>query len=309
MKWTVAAILFFFLASGYTAAPPLVRSELRWFDRTGAPLGTLGDLADYGNVELSPDGNTAAVTILNPSEETHDIWFYDVASGRREQFTSSPEDENWLIWSSDGQHVAFNRFGKQRLDIYQASLTGRNTPELLFRGDDGVWPVSWSPDGRFILIVKNTRRTGNDLWALPLSGNRKPFPIFQTEAAENWAAFSPDGRWIAFSSTESGTAEVYVTPFPAFGPRWQISNGGGTQARWRRDGQEIFYMAPDKTIMAAAVNGEGSDFEVRAVRRLFNTHFPYAPYHAFDSGTRGQRFLVNTLLFASGPSTNIARLN
>lgn len=291
---------------GYQSPRAVVRSQLEWFDRNGNELGTLGELADYGNVELSPDGTRVAVTLTDPAEGTHDIWFYDVATGQRTRFTSDPADENWLIWSPDGKRVVFNRFSKERLDLYLAPSNGGGSEELLLTGDKGVWPVSWSPDSRFILVVKNTRDTGNDLWLLPLFGDRMPSPIFQSKFNENWAAFSPDGRWIAFSSTESGAAEVYVTPFPVSGRKWRISSKGGTQARWRRDGKELFYMAADRTLMSAAVAVQGSDFEVNSVRPLFVTRFPYPPYHAFDAGTDGQRFLVNTLIFGPGRPPNIA---
>lgn len=302
MKWTVGVVLL----TTYQAAPPLVRSQLEWFDRTGKLIAILGELADYGNVELSPDGTHVAVTLMDPAEGTHDIWFYDVSIGRRTQFTSDPADENWLIWSPDGRRVAFNRFSREKLELYQAPSSGVGAEELLLSGDEGVWPVSWSPDGRFILYVTNSRDTGNDVWVLPLFGDRKPYPIFHTQYGENWAAFSPNGRWIAFSSTVSGSAEVYISPFPANGQVLKVSEGSGTQARWRRDGKEIFYLASDKTLMVAPVNDEGPDLEVGAARSLFQTRFPYPPYHAFDAGADGERFLVNTLIFGPGRPTNIA---
>jgi eukaryotic-like serine/threonine-protein kinase len=290
-------------------AIPQVRSQLAWFDRTGMQVSTLGELADYGNLELSPDGGRVAVAVMDPAEKTHDIWIYDSAGGPPAKFTSEPSDENWLIWSPDGQYVAFNRFSDDAMELYQAPSSGNGAEELLLTGVEGVWPVSWSADGRFILYVMNSAGTGNDVWVLPLFGDRKPYPIFHTEYAENWAAFSPNGRWIAFSSTVSGVAEVYISPFPANGQVLRVSEGNGTQARWRRDGKEIFYLTADKTLMAVPVNDEGPDLEVGAARSLFQTRFPYPPYHAFDTDPDGQRFLVNTLIFGPGRPTNIAGLN
>jgi dipeptidyl aminopeptidase/acylaminoacyl peptidase len=298
----VLGILLF----GYQSGQPFVRSRLEWFDRSGNPITTLGELADYGNVELSPDGTRVAVTLMDPVEKTHDIWFYDISNGRRTQFTDTPADENWLIWSPDGSQVVFNRFSFGRSELYLASSDSSGSEETLLSDSDGVWPLSWSPDGKFILFVKNSARTGNDIWVLPLSGDRQAYPIFQTQYAENWASFSPNGKWIAFSSTFSGMPVVYISPFPTDGKVLRVSDYGGTQARWRRDGKEIFYLDPEKNLMAVPINDGGPDLEVGNARSLFQTNYPYPPYHAFDAGTDGDRFLVNTLILAPGRPTNIA---
>ena len=162
--------------------------------------------------------------------------------------------------------------------MYQTSPRGSERQDLLVADDDGKWPVSWSADGKYILYVTSSPGTANDIWVLPLAGDRKPYPFLKTESQENWAAFSPNGKWVAYSSTESGQAEVYVTPFPKAKAKWLVSRNGGFQARWRRDGKELFFMSPDSKLMAADVNSDGSDFEVSGVKALFETHFPYAPY-------------------------------
>ena len=309
MKALAAACLA--AAVGLAAAQqghPILRSQLVWVDRAGKKLGVVGDLADLGNVELSPDGKQAAVAVLNETTGTRDLWLYDVATGARVRLDANVADENWLIWSPDGGRVAFNSQRTRGLDLYQTVSHPGERQELLLADDDGKWPVSWSADGRFILYVTSSPRTGNDIWVLPLSGDRTPYPFVRTAAQENWAAFSPNGRWVVYSSTQSGQAEVYVTPFPKSGPKWLVSRDGGFQARWRRDGKELFFIAPDRMLMAAAVNGEGEDFEVGAVKALFETHFPYAPYHAFDVATDGQRFLVNSLLLGTSGPGRIAGL-
>ncbi len=281
------------------AGPPVVRSQLLWLDRDGQQIATLGDLEDFGNIELSPAGDQVAVALMDNSEGTRDIWLYDVVGGSRTRFTSNPADENWMIWSPDGSRVVFNRFEGNELGLYQTLSDGSGAEELLISDADGKWPVSWSPDGEIILYVTNSAGTGNDLWALPLSGDRAPYPIFQSRFVENWASFSPDGRWIAFSSTESGRAEIYVTSFPTSDRRWRISAGGGSQSRWRRDGEELFYLAPDQTLMAVEFQGQGSDIEVGPARKLFEIRPPWLSYRAYHP-TDGERFLVNRLVFAPG---------
>jgi Tol biopolymer transport system component len=314
MRWRfTAAIVLFLVAAGIglgSAQPSrgIVRSQLVWVDRTGKKLATVGELADLGNLELSPDNKRVAVAVLNETSGTRDLWLYDLSTGGRTRLDSNIADENWLVWSPDGRRVAFNSQRTRGLDLYQTSSRGNDPQELLVADDDGKWPVSWSPDGRFILYVSSSERTGNDIWVLPLTGDRKPYPFLKTDVQENWAAFSPNGRWVAYSSTESGQAEVYVTPFPKSSAKWLVSRGGGFQARWRHDGRELFFMAPDSRLMVADVNGDGRDFEVSGVKALFETHFPYAPYHAFDVAADGQRFLVNSLLLGPGGTPRVASL-
>jgi dipeptidyl aminopeptidase/acylaminoacyl peptidase len=285
----------------FQSAPRFVRSQLTWFDRAGKKLGVLGNMADYGNVELSPDGAQIAVAILDDLERGfRDLWMVDAATGRRTAFATSPADENWLIWSRDGRRVIFNSGSNGHLDLYQEMSNGASAAEPLLVDRDAKWPVSWSSDGRYVLYVLNGQRTSNDIWVLPLFGDKKPFAYLQTAESENWAAFSPDGKWIAYSSTESGDVEVYVAPFPATGRKLRISKDGGSQARWRRDGRELYFLSPDRELMAVAVEVKGSEFGAGAPQRLFDIRLPYGQYHAFDVTADGQKFLVNTLVTPPG---------
>lgn len=298
---------------GLAQQPPPVLSRLVWFDRAGARLGTIGPVADHGNLELSPDGTRVAVAVTDNTRGTRNIWMYDTATGSRTQFTSEPADENWSLWSPDGRRVLFNSFAPDHLDLLEAPAAGAKSQTSLLMGGDAKWPVSWSPDARFVLFVANSRTTSNDVWVLPLGGDRKPYALLQTSASENWATFSPDGRWVAFSSTESGQAEVYVTAFPGTtspgtGRRWRVSPDGGSQARWRRDGSAIFYLAPDRTLVAASVRSTGAEFAVTGVDSLFTLSFPYGAYHAFDVTADGRRILVNTLVGTSAAPRVVASL-
>jgi dipeptidyl aminopeptidase/acylaminoacyl peptidase len=287
------------LLSGRVSAqqqPPAVLSRLLWFDRAGTRLGGIGPVADHGNLELSPDGTRVAVAVARRGGDPRDMWLYDTSTGERTQFTSEPTDENWLVWSADGRRVIGNSFGSERLALFEAPVNDGSTRTTLLADGDGKWPVSLSRDGRFLLYVTNSRDTSNDIWVMPLRERARPYPFLRSAASENWAAFSPDGKWVAFSSTEGGQAEVYVSAFPPNGRHWRISANGGSQARWRRDGKEIFYVAPDRTLMAVSVVAARREFAVHQYTPLFRLTYPYGAYHAFDVTADGQRFLVNTVV-------------
>jgi Tol biopolymer transport system component len=240
-----------------------------------------------------------AVAVVDRSSRTRDIWMYPTGGGERRKFTSDPAEENWLIFSPDGGRVVVNGFGPTQSGLFVSPAANALPRETLLDEPSGAWPVSWSPDGRTILFVTNSPRTGNDIWSVSMTGEHTAKPYQRTEASENWAAFSPDGRWVAYSSTASSDLpEVYVTRFPVPGRAWRVSADGGTQARWRRDGKEIFYTAPDRQLMAAPVTLSDDAVTVGTIEPLFTMTYPYGAYHAFDVARDGTRFLVNTSVLA-----------
>ena len=280
---------------------PFVLSQLTWFDRAGTQLSKLGPLADHGNLEISPDGSRVAVAVADRALRTRNIWMYETGSGKREQFTSDASDENWLIFSPDGGRVVLNVFSTEQSGLFSSAATAPVPRKLLLDAPAGAWPVSWSPDGSSILVVTNSPKTSNDIWSLSLMDGATPKAFQRTEASENWAAFSPDGRWVAFSSTaESDIPEVYVARFPTPGQLWRISADGGTQARWRHDGKEIFYVSPERRLMSARLTLGDDSLKVDRIEPLFTLHFPYGAYHAFDVTRDGERFLVNTSVASAG---------
>jgi Tol biopolymer transport system component len=273
-----------------TATGAGASSQLLWFDRSGKQVVMLGEPGAYGEVWLSPDGRRVSVGILDGATRTRDIWIYDVARGLRTRFTHEPTDEQASVWSPDGSRIVMNsnRKASNRFDLYLRPASGAGAEEVLLEDDSSKLPMSWSPDGRFILY-----RAG-DLFVLPLFGDRKPTPFLQTPFVESVAQFSPDGRWVSYESNESGRNEVYVVPFPGPGSKTLVSTGGGRYAKWSGDGTEIFYLAPDNTLMAASVNGRGTSFEVGAVKPLFQTR-PVIGRGPPHNVTADGRFLINTL--------------
>jgi dipeptidyl aminopeptidase/acylaminoacyl peptidase len=289
-------------AIAYQAGLEVAPSRLAWFDRAGKQIGLLGDPGDYVDVGLSPDGTRAALSVVDSARRTRDIWIYDVARGLRQRFTFDPAGEQSPIWSPDGGRVVFVSNRKGPGDLYERPSKGGTDEEPLFADSVAKTPLSWSPDGQRILYAAAGKETGRDLWVLPLMGDNKPAPFRHTRFNEVSGQFSPDGRWIAYVSDESGRQEVYVAPFAGTGGSSQISTAGGVEPRWRRDGAELFYWAGN-TLMAASVNGRGSAFEVGAVRPLFESRRREGGSSSYDVSVDGQRFLVNSVVDESAPVT------
>jgi len=275
--------------------------QLRWFDRAGKEVALLGGRGDSFSVELSPDGTRAAINIRDRPRNTLDVWLYDVSRGVRTRLTFDPGREGATVWSPDGTRVAFDSDRAGPLHLYWKPSSGIGAEEPIPGSESAGRTYSWSADGRYLLF--QTRASGapnQQLWALPLAGDRKPFPFLQTPFDATRARFSPDSRWVAYTSRESGREEVYVVPFPKADGRWQVSTAGGSWSRWRRDGKELFYLAPDNTLMAAAVDGENATFQVRAVRPLFNAPLDLDEnLYPYDVSPDGQRFLMVTLAESS----------
>jgi Tol biopolymer transport system component len=283
--------------------------QLLWSDRAGKQLGVLGDAAQYTDLELSPDGKRASFSIADQAGNGRDIWLYDVARGLRTRFTFDSAGERESIWSPDGSKIVFNSNRKGHLDLYQKTSSGAGPEEALLEDNQDKYPSSWSPDGRYILYRTRGGQTGSDLYLLPLSGDHKPLPFLETKFNEDIGQFSPDGRWVAYSSDESGRSEVYVVPFPESGGKWQISTVGGNFPRWRHDGAEIFYVTPDNKLMAATINGKGANFEVGAVKPLFETRIVLGGRYQYAVSADGQRFLINTAPEQAAPAPITVVLN
>src|SRR3989441_3126013 len=212
----------------------------------GAP-----DTAALANVELSPDGKRVAVN--RTVNGKIDVWLIDAARGVPTRFSFDAAYNDSPVWSSDGSRVVFASNRKGIYDLYSRSSSGAGTDELLLESGQYKVPTDWSSDGRFILFRSNDPQTGWDLWVLPVSGDKKPFPFLKTPFEEREGQFSSDGKWIAYQSNESGRFEIYVQPFPGPGGKFQISNNGGAQPRWNKDDKEIFYVSSDSKMMAAPV--------------------------------------------------------
>jgi Tol biopolymer transport system component len=272
-------------------------SRLVWFDRSGRETGSLGSPVDQSNPRISPDGKRVALNIVDPQTSNMDIWIYELSGAVATRLTSDPSFDAVPIWSPDGSQIVFSTSREARLNLYQMSSRGAGSEESILRSEDTKYSTDWSSDSRFILYLAFNAKTNFELWTLPTGGERKPIPFIKTTFGVTQGQFSPDGRWVAYSSNESGRWEIYVAPFPGPGGNWRVSSAGGAEPRWRRDGREIFYLAPDGKLMAVGVR-EGSTFEADVAKPLFQTRvrqpISSVDLFSYDVAPDGQRFLVNT---------------
>ncbi len=285
-------------------------SQLGWVDRAGRQGDAVGaQVRGVGlgeSLRLSPDGKRLAVTRADPQILNQDIWVIDLARDLPIRLTFDPAREVNPIWSPDGSRVAYNSI--QRGGIYQRAANGVGPEELLLKVAS-IATSDWSPDGRFILYSLLDERTGRDVWAVPLTEPRQPYPLLNSEFDEYRAQLSPNGRWLAYVSNESGSFEVYVQPFTADGKlggdKVRISTGGGNQPRWRRDGGELFYVAGDRQMMAVGVQTSGATFERSAPKALFKTRIltdsPLQLGFLYDVTADGQRFLIRSQVGEAPP--------
>ena len=191
----------------------------------------------------------------------------------RSRFNFDQANESSSAWSPDGSELIYSSDRKGHVDLYRKRSNGAGSEESLFEDDRTKWVQSWSPDGGAILFF-TAAAEGAESVRPSSRGARTPTPLQRTPFSETRGRFSPDGRWIAYQSNESGRAEVYVAARATTGGKWQVSTAGGGFPRWRRDGNEIFFMAADNRLMAAAVNGKGSSFEIGALTPMFQTRVP-----------------------------------
>jgi Tol biopolymer transport system component len=268
--------------------------QLTWLDRAGNRVGTVGPSGDYRTLNLSDDGTRLALTRF--SEGSTDVWLLDLARGVPTRFTFDPAPDGAPVWSPDGSRVAFRSGRNEKMQLYQKLASGVGSDDPLPNVTGTAIPEDWSSDGRFIVYVTQGQGTAEDLWVLPLSGDQKPFAFLTTPFSESQAQLSRDGRWLAYSSNESGRFEVYVQSFPKPAGKWQISTNGGVQPRWRGDGKEIYYLSGNRVMAVPIVAGVGLDVG-SAVPLFADTFSTLTSFnYEYDVTADGQRFIVSTPL-------------
>jgi Tol biopolymer transport system component len=287
-----------FSASGhgtlvYHTGSSLAGSRLMWHDRSGVAAGQVGEQETYLDVEISPDGRSVAASSVNLQVGPPDIWIHDVARGVRSRFTFEPRADRYPVWSPDGSRIAFRTTRSNTFVVLMKDVTGSGDERLLFESPGENAPTSWSRDGRVLLFQARNPNTRNDLWALALSQGQKPVPFLQSPYNEESGRFSPDGRWVAYASDESGRYEINVAAFPGPGRRWQVSAAGGTLPRWSPDGKEIYFLSSARDLMAASVEARDGGLEIGLARPVLEITYR-VPGALYDVAPDGRRFLIIT---------------
>ena len=268
------------------------KSQLTWFDRHGKQVGMVGPPELVSNPKISPDGKRVAVDQIDTDGRHVNIWIHDLNSDAARRLGFGPWLEQVTVWSPDGKQVIYTANEKLFFSLYAKNADGSGSADMLVdMGTPQQSPWDWSRDGKYVLARKD-----HELWYITMP-DRQTRPLLQSKLLVRNAQFSPDGKFVAYASSETGNWEVYVSPFPGFGSKWEVSRGGGEEPRWRGDGKEMFYLAPDGRLMAADVKS-GTGFEAGSPIALFQTH-PRQPlsamdFFSYDVTADGQKFLVNT---------------
>jgi eukaryotic-like serine/threonine-protein kinase len=283
------------------------KSQLIWFDRQGKQVGTVGPPDLVANPKLSPDGRRVAVDQTDTDGRHVNIWIHELTSDVAARLGFGPWLEQVTVWSPDGKQVVYTSNEKLFFSLYMKNADGSGSAQnILDFGSPQQGPWDWSRDGKYVLVRKE-----RELWYMTMP-DRQTRPLLQSQSLTRNAQFSPDGKFVAYSSSETGNWEVYVSPFPGFGSKWQVSRGGGEEPRWRRDGKELFYLAQDGKLMAVDVK-TGAGFEAGPPNTLFQTH-PRQPisamdFFSYDVTADGQKFLVNTKVDTSNSAPLSVILN
>ncbi len=274
--------------------------QLEWFDRMGRTLGKVAKPAWYTMVVLSPDGKKIAYDTYDYQTQNMDIWVFDILRGLPTRFTFDPSIDQFPVWSPDGSRIIFSSNRGGHIDLFQKTTGGAGIEELLIRSPLPKFPWDWSSDGKFIIYTE--LKIKENLWILPLFGDRKPFRFLQTDFDEDISQFSPDVRWVGYESNESGKWELYVRPFVGVDGqmaidqtrKWQVSTNGiatNSTFKWNRNGKELFYLSTDKKMIAAEVKTNGLTFDVGDVKPLFEMKSKgTVVFHDVDAA--GQKFLM-----------------
>jgi Tol biopolymer transport system component/predicted Ser/Thr protein kinase len=265
--------------------------QLTWLDRQGNAMSRVWEPGAYDSLAVSPDGTRAAVSRSSAVQgvTASNLWLLDLARGTNKRFTSSVGRNDHPVWSPDGSRIVFvsSREGgaTSSQNLYQKPASGAEDETVLFRSGEAKVPTSWSGDGRFLLYTVADPKTKNDIWVLSMDGDHRRTRLLGTEFSESQAQFSPDSRWIAYTSDASGRNEVYVRGFPEAGEDFVVSRGGGHSPRWRGDGKELYYISFDGKMMAVEV-AAGRAIQPGTPKALFLASSALPEWNATADGKR-----------------------
>jgi eukaryotic-like serine/threonine-protein kinase len=266
-------------------------SQVLWFGRKGQQIGIALNPGIYGNVMLAPNGKVLASDTTDPASQNTNVWTYDLENRTEKRLTSDAAFDALPIWSPDGGHIVFSSNREHKFELYLKDSNGANDKKMIGQGPVDAFPTDWSRDGEYIIYQR-----GSELWFMTMP-ELPAVQFLKRNSSLKDGPFSPDGKRLGYSSNESGRWEIYVSSFPEGHLRWQVSNAGGHQARWRGDGKELFYLSGDGNIMAVPVK-TGANFDAGSPVILFQANpremMATSEQFAYGVSNDGQKFLINT---------------
>lgn len=273
--------------------------DLLWFDRSGQQLGVIAQQEPYYYPSLSPDESRVAVSLFNGSQGTANIWILDTKRGTKSRLTFGSGTQLASQWSRDSKTIYYTSDTSGGRHIFSRPADGSGTEQVLLRTPEASAEFlnSASSDGKYLVYARqiaNDPHKNSDIWALPLFGDRKPFPIVQTPFDDISGTVSPDGKWLAYHNNESGRNEVYITAFPGGGAKWQVSSSGGADARWKGDSREMYFLDPSDNLMAVDVDGSGVTPRLGVPHALFQAIGVQRQVGTYVPSSDGKKFLVNS---------------
>ena len=277
--------------------------NLLWLGRDGKQVGAIAQVDRYIAPALSPDGSHVAVNIFTGTQGMGDLWAFELTRGTATRLTFGPANNAAATWAPDGKTIFYGSSATGTPHVSAKAADGSGAERVVLATPNVVEiPASLSPDGRYLAYLRKdlAKDAGFHIWVLPLFGDGKPFPIVQSAPEEKDAVISPDGKWMAYQSNESGRREVYITAFPGGGAKWQVSTDGGTVPKWRRDSKELFYLDSSDHIVAVDVEASGNAVHLGVPHALFQSIGIQRDYGAYDVTADGKKFLINSGNIAEG---------
>ncbi len=287
----------------YFNAPVQAPNELLWYTRDGKQIGRLGAPGNYIEPRLAPDGQRVAVSIYDDLSKTRSIWTYELARGTASRVTFEKAYHTDPVWSPDGKRLLFSASSNSIANLHLKNASGLGEEQTLLDSKQPMYPKDWYADGRQIAYSQGVGGR-IQIGVLQLTPEKKASLLLRTQFDEDNPRFSPDGKWLAYQSNETGALEVYVVPLPDLSSKWKVSTQGGAQPVWRGDGKELFYVAADKKVMAVAVTRKGDALEFAQPQALFETRIGGAGFQ-YDVTRDGQKFLVNSQVQSSADPMTI----